>query len=358
MIRKIPFYLKIAQIFLAIFIFFYVIIAGEAILVPMVLAFLFSLLLLPLCNWLESFGLSRVLTSFIAIFTFIIAVGLVLFFIGSQITNMSQDWPQLQKQIVDGAGELQSWINGVFHVNASKQMDYIHKSIGKIVNSSTVVIGGAFLAVSSKILSVIFIFIYIFFLLLYRRLLKKFLLSLVTKKHKSKVHDILDQVRNIIKSYIVGLLIEMAIVGIVLSIAFSILGIKYAILLGLITALFNIIPYLGIFTSILLCALVTLATAGVGKVLGVLIIMIVVHVIDANVLLPKVVGAKVKINALITFMGIVVGEAIWGIPGMFLSIPTLAICKIIFDRVDELQAFGLLFGEDTAAESNELDEIV
>ena len=175
----------------------------------------------------------------------------------------------------------------------------------------------------------------------------KFLESVFLEENKPLVHAIIEQVQFIIRKYIIGLLIEMAIVATIVTVAFLILGIKYAFLLGLITGLFNIVPYVGIFTSLVLSTLITFATATVTtKVLFVIITLVITHLVDSNVLLPVIVGSKVRINALITVLGVIVGEMIWGIPGMFLSIPVIAVFKIIFDRVDSLKAWGLLLGDE------------
>jgi predicted PurR-regulated permease PerM len=161
------------------------------------------------------------------------------------------------------------------------------------------------------------------------------------------VHDIIEKVQFMIRKYITGLLIEMAIVAIVVSVAFMLLGVKYAILLGLITGLFNVIPYIGIFTALVLSSAVTLATSPEqGTVLYVMATLVITHLIDSNVLLPLVVGSKVRINALITVLGVIIGEMVWGIPGMFLSIPVIAVLKIVFDRVDSLKAWGIILGDE------------
>jgi putative permease len=154
-------------------------------------------------------------------------------------------------------------------------------------------------------------------------------------------------VQYIIRKYIIGLLLEMAIVATVLCLVFWLLGIKYAILLGIITGLFNIIPYIGIFTALIFSVVVTFATAAATtKILLVIAAVVVMHLIDSNVLLPIIVGSKVKINGQITLLGVIVGGMMWGIPGMFLSIPVIAIAKIIFDRVESLQPWGLLLGDE------------
>lgn len=128
--------------------------------------------------------------------------------------------------------------------------------------------------------------------------------------------------------------------------AFWIIGIKYAVLLGLIVGLFNIVPYVGIFTALFLSAMITFATGNVKDVLYVVLSVIGIHAIDSNVLLPTIVGSKVRLNALISFLGIVIGEMIWGLSGMFLAIPIIAIFKIIFDRIDSLKPWGFLLGGD------------
>jgi predicted PurR-regulated permease PerM len=160
------------------------------------------------------------------------------------------------------------------------------------------------------------------------------------------VYEIIEQVQYIIRKYVIGLMIEMAIVATGVSITFSLMGIKYAILLGLITGLFNIIPYIGIFTALVISLLVTFATAtATTKVILVLVTILITHLVDSNVLLPVIVGSKVRINALVTILGVVIGEMIWGIAGMFLSIPIIAVLKIIFDRVESLKPWGIILGD-------------
>jgi len=139
----------------------------------------------------------------------------------------------------------------------------------------------------------------------------------------------------------------MSTVALVCCTVFLILGIKYAILLGLITALFNIVPYIGIFTALLLNVIITFATTAIAtKVLLVIITVVSMHLIDSNILLPLIVGSKVRINAFVTLLGVVLGEMIWGIPGMFLSVPVIAIAKIIFDRIENLHPWGHLLGDE------------
>jgi predicted PurR-regulated permease PerM len=128
--------------------------------------------------------------------------------------------------------------------------------------------------------------------------------------------------------------------------AFWIIGVKYGFLLGLITGIFNLIPYIGIVTALILAVTITFATATTTHILFVLLAVVLIHLIDSNYIMPKIVGSKVKINTLVALLGLVLGEMIWGITGMFLSIPVIAIIKVIFDRIDGLKPWGMVLGDD------------
>ncbi|CDT23065.1 Permease (fragment) [Sphingobacterium sp. PM2-P1-29] len=85
--------------------------------------------------------------------------------------------------------------------------------------------------------------------------------------------------------------------------------------------------------------------------------LIIIHLIDSNFIVPKVVGSKVKVNSLFAMMAIIVGEMIWGISGMFLAIPILAICKIVMDRVKELKPWGFLLGEEDTKPDKDMNKV-
>lgn len=149
-----------------------------------------------------------------------------------------------------------------------------------------------------------------------------------------------------IRQYVQGLLLEMVIVSSVCCLALWILGIKYFILLGLLTSLLNLLPYIGIFISLLLSVIVTVATAGTSHVPLLIATLFGIHLLDANLLLPLIVGAKVRLNALITILGVIIGGSIWGITGAFLAIPVIAISKILCERIDSLKPRSILLGDE------------
>jgi putative permease len=347
-LKSLPFHIKLSSILISLVILCYITIVAKEILSPLIFSCLFSILLLPIAAFIENkLKLPRSAASMISILLLLAVIGIVLYVIGAQMSDLANDWPQFQQQLVKTMDSTQDWIATTFHVNANKQLNYVHSATSKVMASGTTVLGATLLSLSSLMLFFVFTFIYTFFFLLYRRLIMKFLVSVFLDENKSVVHDIIERVQYMIRKYIIGLLIEAAIVSLVVCLVFWMLGIKYAVLLGLITGLFNIIPYIGIFSALVISSLVTFATATViSKVILVVVTLIIVHLIDSNILLPVVVGSKVRINALVTVLGVIIGEMIWGIPGMFLSIPVIAVFKIIFDRVEGLQSWGIILGDE------------
>lgn len=346
--KGLPFYLKLAAVLFSLIAMVWIVIIAKEILSPLIFSCLFSILLLPVAAFLENkLRLPRSAASMLAVLSLVACIGGLLYVIGSQVSNLANDWPQFQDQLHKTQNDMMDWIRSSFHVTRHKQLTFVANTTNKVVASGGSVVGATLLSLSGMLLFLVFTFIYTFFFLLYRKLIMRFLETVFEEDNKKVVHDIIEKVQFMIRNYIIGVVIEMAIVAIVVSVAFMFLGVKYAILLGLITGLFNVIPYIGIFTALVLSSAVTLATSPQqGTVIYVIITLVITHLIDSNILLPVVVGSKVRINALITVLGVIIGEMVWGIPGMFLSIPVIAVLKIIFDRVESLKAWGIILGDE------------
>ena len=183
-------------------------------------------------------------------------------------------------------------------------------------------------------------------ILFYQPLLLDFIRRLFAEIHQSQVSEIVTQTKTVIQRYLVGLVIEAVMVATMNSVALLILGIDYAILLGIIGALLNVIPYIGGLVAValpMMIALVTKSTAWYA--FYVLAAYYFIQLIDNNYIVPKIVASKVKINALFSIIVVLAGNALWGIPGMFLSIPLLAIVKLIFDHIEPLKPWGFLLGD-------------
>ncbi|GEP51264.1 AI-2E family transporter [Flavobacterium noncentrifugens] len=347
MVQTTPFYTRLAHILVGMICLFYIAIIGQTILAPLLFALLFSLLLLPVANFLEQrFKFSRSISSIVVLLGLIVIISGLVSLLLSQLSALTQDIPAFKQQLLVASKEIQDWISRTFHINNTQQLSYIDSAATDALSTGTTLLGHTLLSVSSLMLFLVFTFLYTFFMLLHRKLLLRFIISLFRDEHTIIVYDAVNQIRYIVKKYIVGLFTQMLIVTILACAAFEIIGIKYAFLLGLITGIFNVIPYIGIFTALLLSTLITFATMGTTDVLFVLMSVIAIHLVDSNYIMPKIVGSKVKINPLAALLGLVIGEMVWGISGMFLSIPVIAIFKVIFDRVDGMKPWGMVLGDE------------
>src|SRR6185312_11841538 len=194
--------------------------------------------------------------------------------------------------------------------------------------------------------------IYIFLILFYRHLLVRFIFMWFPKDDHNRVHEGITETESIIKSYLVGLLIQISYITILLGGFLMLFGIEHALLIGVIFAILNLIPYIGALFGNIIGVLLTLTSSQeLSPVLTVLIAIAVVQFLDNNILMPKIVGSKVKINALASIVAVIIGGSIGGIPGMFLSLPTVAVMKIIFDRTDDLKQWGVLLGDSNSKKS-------
>lgn len=350
--KSTPFYTKLAHISISILCIGFIAVIGKTILAPLIMALLLAMLLIPAANFLErKFRFPRGLSSFVVVLILISVIFGIMVLLGSQLSEFSQDIPAFQNQIMTSLDSLQDWIAQSFHVNNQQQEHYINNTAADAIGKSTALIGSTLLSLSSSLLFMVFIVLYTFFLLMHRSLLLRFILALFNENHSPVVYEVVARIQYIIRKYILGLLMQMAIVAALSCAVFAVLGIKYAFLLGMLTGIMNIIPYVGIFISLMLSILVTFATSDPSHVLFVVISLVVIHLVDSNYIMPKIVGSKVKLNTLAAVLGLVVGEMIWGITGMFLSIPVIAIAKVIFDRVEGLKPWGMVLGEDDLPEA-------
>ncbi|MEO8820417.1 MAG: AI-2E family transporter, partial [Ginsengibacter sp.] len=293
----------------------YLIILGEEILLPLSFAFLISLLLLPVSNFMENrLKFPRSVAAIVSVLFLLVVISGIFYALGSQIADLGKEWPLLKTQLAGLFTNAQQWMSNTFHVNVQKQTEYLNKGAQKVLNSGGSIIEQTVLSISSLVLMLVFIIIYTLFILIYRRRWMLFLEAAFTERNKVVIYDISEHIKNIIRKYITGLFFEMAILVAVGCLVFWILGIKYVFLLGLIVGVFNLIPYVGIYTALVIAMLITFATVDASHALYVAITIIGIHLVDSNFLMPKIVGSKVKINPLMVILGVVAGELIWGIP--------------------------------------------
>jgi predicted PurR-regulated permease PerM len=340
-----PFYIRYTIV--AVCLVFTVIImrAASSLLIPLFAGLLLAILLLPIVNFLERFRCPKGIACLLAVLCFVIAFAFVNYFLTVQITGFSKEIPNIMAKLNVQIASLQQWIMAKFHVNSDQQTDYLSNSFNAILNGITGFLYKMFFSLGNIVIWILFVCIYAFFILYYRSLLVRFIMKLVEKDFPDEMPVIVSENRKVIKAYIVGLLAEFGIMLVVISLVLLLLGIKYALLLAIIAALLNIIPYIGIYTATLLAMLVTYANSTGSAAITVCIVLLSIHLVDGIILLPRIVGSRMKMNPLMMIIAVIIGDIVWGIPGMFLFIPLAAMLKIIFENIPSLNAWAILFGE-------------
>ncbi len=339
---RFPFYAKLALVLLVVHLIIGLLYLGSEIAMPLLIAALFAVLLRPVVVLFNKrFKLPHVLAVLAAVILFVVFIASICFLISSQVSSFTDDLPGIKHNLSLHYYHIQDWVKDRFHISYNKQEKYIQEvtlsNRGQLMEST--------LANFSKtLLHVLLVPIYTFLILLYRNLFKKFLAKLIDQKDHQTLVEIILEIKIVVQSYIAGLLIEMFIIALLTSIGFTFVNARYVILLGLITAVLNLIPYIGILVATIVACLIN--STNLSVISGIVAVNVLVHLIDNNILVPKIVASKVKVNALISIVGVLIGALVAGIMGMFLAIPLIAILKVIFDRVDELKPWGYLMGDD------------
>lgn len=341
--HRIPLYAKTALISISIFAFVYTMYIGQEIIVPLVYATIIAILLNPVVNFLTRHKFNRLIAIILSVILAIAVVAAILAVLISQGDNFLSSAPEMQKKLVSHSAQLVNWASEQMGVEPAKINEWITETKDKQLNNfamkESIAKFGHFL------MTAVLLPVYMVMLLYYKPLLLEFVHRVFRSENQKLVDEVLSSTKKIIQSYLIGLFIEMFIVGVLNAVGLLIIGIKYAILLGLIGALLNIIPYLGAIIATALFMTIALLTKSPIYMLYVLLMYLFIQFVDNNFLLPKIVASRVKLNALVSIVVVLLGAAIWGIPGMFLAIPLTAIVKVIFDQVEPLKPWGFLLGD-------------
>lgn len=342
-----PFYAKLAFTLISVISFFVIFYFAQSIILPILIAMLFAILLRPVGAFLESkLRLPHIIATLLSVMLMVLVVAGIFTFISIQVVDMASDWDKIRGNFKIHLAELQSMIRDRFNLSEVEQKNLIDDATKDSMKGSTV-ISTTLLSFTDMLVNLLLIPIYTFLFLLYRTHFMKFFAKLVTSKNHDVLHDIMCKVKVSVQSYIVGLLMQMVTVSVLTTIGFMIVGLEYAILLGVITGLLNLIPYIGILIAGILSIVASLtATPDISIVIGVIVVIAVTQLIDNNLLVPLIVSSKVQINAFVSIVGIIIGGALAGVAGMFIAIPTIAILKVIFDRVQPLKPWGYLMSDD------------
>lgn len=345
-IDSIPFYARVTLLLIGLYVFVSILSVLQYILIPVIYSVIISILLNPIIVFFEYHKINRIISIIFTLLLLVIIIIFFGFFLYTQACGFGESWPVFVTNFTNIINDIISWLSKYFGTNPQDIHDWISRSKRELISTSSSGIGETLVSFGSGLMQLLLIPVYVFIILYYKPLFLEFIHRVFSSGNQSKVNDIVIQIKEVIQKYLTGLVIEGVIISILNSTALLLLGIEYAILLGIIGALLNVIPYIGGIVAVALPIMVALTTKSSGwYVLYILIIYYIIQLIDNNYIVPRIVASKVKINAFFSIIVVIAGNALWGIHGMFLSIPILAIIKLIFDRVESLKVWGFLLGD-------------
>jgi predicted PurR-regulated permease PerM len=341
-LKKYPFYVRITIILFGLILFSYALANLRDILIPFSFASFLAILLSPLVDGLQRLRVPRVPSIVLALLVAIVVIAGIWYFLATQMMHFTSQLPLIERKTEDLLARLQEKLARL--IPLAKQNQYIAEAKAGIKPLVARTLG----SVVGTLTTAFLLPVYTFLLLYYKNLILTFLYEIFAEENEEEVRAVLRQTRGAIQNYMYGLLIECSIVASLNTLSLLVLGVPYAVLLGVVGAILNVLPFFGGILAALLPIVVAMVwKEGFSTPIWVCICYMVIQFTDNHFLVPYIVSAKVRINALISILAVLLGAAVWGLSGMFLSIPFIGVLKIIFDRIPEMKPWGRLLGDET-----------
>lgn len=321
---------------------------GRAVVLPVLFAILIGIVLRPVEKFFnQKLKFPRVIAILTTLVLFMLVISTLIYFITYQLTIFMHDLPLLKSNLEVYMLRTQIWISHTFNVGYAKQNEIIDSASSSGSVSPMVVAQRTMSSLAALFTAAVVVPVLLFLTMYYRSLFLNFMLKVVGEQYRQRMATIIYDAKYAMQGYIAGLFLEMITVSLLQTLAMWIVGIKYFVFIGLLTGVLNMIPYLGILIAGSIGILIALATgAEPQQVLFLVVGFACVQFIDNNILLPRLVGGRVRINAFFSIVGVIAGGIICGVGGMFLAIPIMALLKVTFDNIDHLKPWGELMGDE------------
>ena len=318
---------------------------GRTLFIPLSFAMLISLILYPICKWIEQKGISRSVAISITILFISVLIGVIVFLLFNQLIAFLNEWQTLKIKLIETNIQLSIFLTERLGISSERQLELVNNSMVKIDAQVLPVLQSTAYSISETIFFLILILVFSSLILYYRKLLSNAIYQLFPTSKKATVHEVLLGTIHAYYSFMKGMILVYLIVGILNSIGLAIIGVPHPVLFGFIASILTFIPYVGIMiASLLPIAVSWVEFNSIWYPLGVVLVFTIVQFLEAYVIFPLAVGGRLKINTLAIMIMIVVGGIFWGAAGMILFIPFISILKLIADRTESLKTISILLG--------------
>ncbi len=279
---------------------------------------------------------------FISLLGLLLLIFIIISLLGYKIVELISDIEILKQKAIEAGTKIQQYIFDSLNLTITEQNKILKSEQPSYGNIAQMMLG----SMSSFLSSCILLLVYFIFLLYYRSHIKTFLVKLTPKSQQTEMQEIIQKVATVSQQYLIGLSKMIFLLWVMYGIGFSIIGVENAIFFAIMCGLLEIVPFVGNIIGTSLTVLIAAINGANSQLLfGIVIVYGIVQFIQGWVLEPLIVGSQVKINSLFTIIALVLGELLWGIPGIILAIPLTAMFKIVCDHIEALKPYGFLIGE-------------
>ncbi len=347
---KVPISLRVTSILLFLVLAGHVLIEAKQFFLPICMAILIAYLIFPITSFFERF-IPRIFANLLGIFLSIGILWAIFYLIFLQMKIFVDDFPQMMRQALSNVTNLELYVEELTGIQANQQESWMRDRVKDLFSSGSSFFKNTFRATIGTVANIGLMPVFVFFVLYYRNKFKEFILRIVPQHAHDKAEFILDDISLVTKKYMGGLFIVVSILCVTNSLGLYMIGLDHAILLGVLSALCNILPYFGTLIGGAIPLLYAILTKdSLSPAAGVIILFIFIQFLENNILTPNITGGNVRLNPFLTILVIIVGGLVWGVGGMFLSVPVVAIIKIICDHIDSLRPYGYLLGAEGTEE--------
>jgi predicted PurR-regulated permease PerM len=343
---------RLASLLIILFLGGYITIIGQSILSPIAFAALFSFLLLPISRWLERYisyiPLAIVLSMIIALLPLI---GLLVLF-SVQFATVINDIPAIGRKLRSGLEQVIAFVEQYVNLDTFSIEESLKSNFSQLIEAPLQILGQSLSSGSNILISILLTVLFTFFIMLYRTSFKNFFLMQFSRSKRDEAMVIMEQVERVLKEYLTGLLAVILILGVLNSIGLYLIGINYAAFWGFLAACLAIIPYIGTTLGGTFPFVYALATTGtLWQPAAVVLLYMSIQTLEGNFITPKVVGSSVSINPFAAIVFLFVGGMIWGVSGLILALPFVAVLKVVMEHIAPLQPVSELLSSDVYSDA-------
>lgn len=327
---------------LVVFLVFSGIYFAKDFLMPLCIGGILATLFLPFCNWLEQKKMHKGFAVLLSLIGLLIVIFILTSLLGYKIAEVLNDLVSVKQKGIEIGTLIQDYVFNHLNITIEEQYKIIKNEQPSYSNLMQSMLS----SISYIVTSILLVLVYFVFLLYYRNHIKNFLLKITPVDEKNNMQEVIHKAACISQQYLLGLSKMIFLLWIMYGIGFSLIGVENAIFFAILCGLLEIVPFVGNITGTILTVLIaTVHGANASLVIGIIIVYGIVQLIQGWILEPLILGPQVKINSLFTIIALVLGELLWGIPGIILAIPLTAMLKIVCDHIDSLKPYGFLIGE-------------